>query len=81
MSQKMKKLQILTILFENLKEKSPQLVSSATIAEKLDICLGELRHVLKSMEGIGMIETDPEQQYNLITPKGLSWLQQQYPGN
>ena len=76
MSLKMKKIQILTILFENLKEKPPQLVPSTSIAEKLDICLADLRQLLKSMEGMGVIETDPEQQYNLITPKGLSWLDQ-----
>jgi predicted transcriptional regulator len=76
MSLKMKKIQILTILFENLKEKPPQLVPSTSIAAKLDICLADLRQLLKSMEGMGVIETDPEQQYNLITPKGLSWLDQ-----
>ena len=76
MSLKMKKIQILTILFENLKEKPPQLVPSTSIADKLDICLADLRQLLKSMEGMGVIETDPEQQYNLITPKGLSWLDQ-----
>lgn len=81
MSLKMKKTQVLTILFENLKEKSPQLVPSTSIADNLDMCLADLRQLLKSMEGIGVIETDPEQQYNLITPKGLSWLDQQHPKN
>lgn len=81
MSLKKQKLRILTILFENLKENPPQLVPSSSIANKLDIRLADLRQVLKSMEGMGVIETDPEQQYNLITPKGLSWLGQQYPTN
>jgi ribosomal protein S19E (S16A) len=44
------------------------------------LTLPELRQVLKSMEGMGVIETDPDLQYNLITRKGLAWLEQQAHG-
>jgi len=77
MSLKKHKLQVLSILFENLKETPPQLVSSTSIAGQMDISLPELQQILKSMEGMGIIETDPDQQYNLITHKGLLWLDQQ----
>ncbi len=40
MSLEIKKLQILTISFENLKENPPQLISSTTIVDKLDIDTG-----------------------------------------
>jgi predicted transcriptional regulator len=77
MSLKKHKLQVLSILFENLKETPPQLVSSTSIAGQMDISLPELQQILKSMAGMGIIETDPDQQYNLITHKGLLWLDQQ----
>ena len=77
MSMQEHKLRILTVLSDNLKEVEPQLVSSETIAGRLNMKMTELRQVLKSMEGLGIIETDPDLQYNLITRKGLLWLQHQ----
>jgi DNA-binding IclR family transcriptional regulator len=77
MSMKKHKLRILGILNENLKENRPQLVPSSTIAGQMNMNLPELRQVLKSMEGMGVIETDPDQQYNLITREGLLWFMQQ----
>jgi len=77
MSMQEHKLRILTVLSDNLKEAEPQLVSSETIAGRLNMKMPELRQVLKSMEGHGIIETDPDLQYNLITRKGLLWLQHQ----
>lgn len=74
MSLRKYKLQVLTILSENLAKIQPQLVPSTTIAEQMDMSLPEVKQVLKSMEGSGVIETDPDNQYNLITPKGLQWL-------
>jgi DNA-binding MarR family transcriptional regulator len=74
------KIRILTLLSENLKEIEPELVPSSTIAGRLNIALPELRQVLKSMEGMGVIETDPDLQYNLITRKGLAWLEQRAHG-
>lgn len=77
MSLQKKKIHILTILFKNLRKTNPQLVPSATIAAQLDINLAELQPILKSMEGIGVIQSDPDLQFSLITRKGLAWLDQQ----
>ncbi len=71
------KLQVLTILSENLEVPRPQLVPSSVIAEQMGVHLSELQQVLKCMEGVGVIETDPEQQYNLITQEGVRWLNRQ----
>lgn len=80
MSMQAHKLRILAILSDNLKETRPQLVPSTTIAGRLNMNLPELHQVLKSMAGMGVIETDPDLQYNLITRKGLLWFQQQGQG-
>ncbi len=77
MSLQKKKIHILTILFKNLRKTNPQLVPSATIAAQMDINLAELQTILKSMEGMGVIQSDPDLQFNLITRKGLVWLDQQ----
>lgn len=77
MSLKKKKIHILTILFKNLQETNPQLVSSTTIATHMNLGLPDLQQVLKIMEGMGLIQSDPDQQFSLITRKGLIWLDQQ----
>lgn len=77
MSLKKKKIHILTILFKNLQETNPQLVSSATIAAQMNLGLPDLQQVLKSMDGMGLIQSDPDQQFSLITRRGLIWLDQQ----
>lgn len=77
MSMQENKLRILTVLSDNLKEAEPQLVPSETIAGRLNMKMPELRQLLKSMDGLGIIETDPDLQHNLITRKGLLWLQHQ----
>lgn len=79
MSMNKRKLEVLGILMNNLKEIQPQLVPSSTIAGQLNMNLLELQTVLKSMEGMGVIETDPDLQYNLITREGLQWFEQQRP--
>lgn len=76
---KKQKLRILSILQDNLREIRPQLVPSIRIAGQMNIDLPELQQVLKSMEGMGLIETDPDQQYTLITREGLMWFMQQHP--
>ncbi len=75
MSLKEAKIQVLSILAENLKKTQPQLVPSTFIAEQMKISLVHLHQVLKSMQGGGEIETDPDLQLNLITRKGLQYLQ------
>lgn len=77
MSLKKKKIHVLTILFKNLQETNPQLVSSTTIATQMNLGLPDLQQVLKSMEGMGLIQSDPDQQFSLITRKGLIWLDQE----
>jgi DNA-binding IclR family transcriptional regulator len=79
MSLKKKKIHILTILFKNLQETHPQLVSSVIIAKQMNLGLSDLQPVLKSMEGMGMIQSDPDLQFSLITRKGLLWLDGQSP--
>jgi DNA-binding MarR family transcriptional regulator len=79
MSMKQHKLRILGILRENLRQTPQQLVPSIAIAGQMNMNLPELQQVLKSMEGMGVIETDPDQQYTLITREGLLWYMQQLP--
>lgn len=74
------KLRVLAILSDNLKETPPQLVPSIAIADRMNMNLLELQQVLKVMEGMGVIETDPDLQYSLITREGLHWFKQQGQG-
>lgn len=71
------KLQVLTILSDNLHTPQPQLVPTATIAKKMDIQFPKLHQILKTMDGMGIIQTDSDLQYNLITRKGLNYLEEQ----
>ena len=80
MSLQKHKLRVLAILSENLKEFQPELVPSSKIAGQLNMKLPELQQVLKSMAGMGVIETDPDQQYNLITREGLLWFKERRQG-
>lgn len=68
------KLQVLAILSDNLCTSQPQLVPTTAIAEKMDIQLPKLHQVLKTMDGMGIIQTDSDLQYNLITRKGMNYL-------
>jgi len=68
------KLQVLAILSENLRIPQPQLVPTVTIARKMGVPLPKLNQILKTMDGLGIIQTDSDLQYNLITPKGLNYL-------
>lgn len=71
------KLQVLAILSDNLRTSQPQLVPTAVIAKKMDIQSPKLQQILKVMDSIGIIQTDSDLQYNLITRKGLSYLGEQ----
>lgn len=67
------KLQVLAILTDNLRITQPQLVPSVTIAKQMDMPLAKLKQILKTMDGLGIIQTDSDLEYNLITPKGLHY--------
>lgn len=67
-------LQILTILSQNLQNIQPQLVPTAAIAEAMDLKLPKLHVVLNTMHAIGLIQTNSDLQFNLITRKGLNFL-------
>jgi len=71
------KLQVLAILSDNLRTPQPQLVPTAAIARKMDIQFPKLHQILKTMDGMGIIQTDSDLQYNLITRKGLNYLGEQ----
>ncbi len=79
MALKQQILNVLNILLENLKESQPQLVSSTNIAMEMEISLPQLQPVLKAMKGMGVIESDPDLQYTLITLKGLNYLGERNP--
>lgn len=72
------KMQVLAILSENLNNPSPQLVTTAAIADQMNIGTTELLPLLKTMNGLGVIQTDDDLQYNLITREGLQYLERRY---
>lgn len=65
---------LLEILANNLKNPHPDLMKSDEIARRLKITLGETKQMLRSMHGMGIVESDMEGEYCLITPSGLQWL-------
>ncbi len=67
--------EVLVVMYENLDDPKPKLISSDDLAEKLQVQLSEIRILLKYMEGLGVILTDPDLQHSLITREGVSWLQ------
>lgn len=69
-----KKLHILNILSDNLKNPHPQVVSIETIADGLDLSIIEVRQILLNMDQEGEIESDIDGRYSLITPVGLDRL-------
>ena len=68
-------LQVLTILSKNLQNPQPQTVPTISIAGEMEIQLPRLRVVLNTMNAMGLIQTDSDLQYNLITRKGLNYLE------
>lgn len=79
MLQKDQTLHVLTILWNNLQESHPQLVPAEQIADQMNMDFSILKPVLKAMKGIGVIESDPDLHYTLITQKGLLWLSEHNP--
>ena len=77
MELKQQKIEILSLLFENLNNPKPELLPTSMIERQIDISTKVLQQTLKSMEGMGLIQTDPDFQYNLITREGVSWLKLQ----
>ena len=71
-------LQVLAILLKNLHNPQPQLVPTTAISEEMDIQLPKLHRVLNTMNATGLIQTNSDLQYNLITRKGLNYLGEQY---
>jgi predicted transcriptional regulator len=76
MSLGMKKLQVLSILSDNLKNPQPQLVRSTDIAGKLNMSIKEIQQLLKVMDGMGVIKSNVEGQLSLITRLGVQYLNQ-----
>jgi len=74
-----RQIQILNVLYKNLQNARPKPVPSVAIAGKLGMNLPELRELLTRMNGKGVIQTDLDQRYNLITRKGVTWLDNQRP--
>jgi len=71
---KQQKIQVLAILSDNLNNPHPQPVPTTAIAGKLNISVMELHNILKIMDGLGIIQTDPDLRHNLITRQGLQYL-------
>ena len=69
-----KKILVLSILCENLKNPQPQVVSIDQIADTLQLSIIETRQLLLKMDEAGEIQSDMEGRYSLITPAGLCWL-------
>jgi DNA-binding IclR family transcriptional regulator len=77
MSTNAKKLQVLHILSENLKNPQPQLVPSTDIADRLNWSLKETQLLLKVMHDMGVIESNVDARLSLITREGLHYLHRQ----
>jgi len=66
---------VLSVLVDNIRRsRNPEVVDSNTIARTLNLSISEIKRVVKSMNGMGIIESDIEGQYSLITAKGIDWL-------
>ena len=74
MSMYEQQLQVLAILLKNLHNQQPQLVPTSAIAGEMNMQPPELRLLLSAMNAVGLIQTNSDLQYNLITRKGLSYL-------
>lgn len=66
------KLRVLSLLCDNLKNPHPQVVRTEQIAAALKMNLGETRQLLLRMDELGIIKSDMDCHYSLITPQGLS---------
>jgi predicted transcriptional regulator len=71
------KLKVLKLLAENaINNASPQVMDTDAIASILDIRPAEAKQLLKILHASGLIITNMEEQYSLITQEGIDWLNQ-----
>jgi len=70
------KLNVLTILQDNLNNPQPHVVSLETIAEELQMNLQKTRQLLLCMDQAGLIKIDLDANYALITSEGLNMLRE-----
>ncbi len=71
------KLKVLKLLAENaINNVSPQVMNTDAIAGALDIRPAETKQLLKTLHASGLIITNMEEQYSLITREGIDWLNQ-----
>ncbi len=67
--------QVLRLLAENATNNaSPQVMDTDTIARALHISVGEARQLLRALHASGVIISNLEGQYSLITQEGIQWL-------
>ena len=71
------KLKVLRLLADNaMNNTSPQVLDTDALAGVLDISPTETRQLLKTLHASGLIITNMEEQYSLITREGINWLNQ-----
>ncbi|WP_163336893.1 hypothetical protein [Desulfopila sp. IMCC35008] len=69
------KKEILKVLVENLNNNDhPQIVEADEIARRLNMSQKEIRRIIKMMQQVGEVESDPEGQKLVITRQGLRWM-------
>ncbi len=72
MSRKVKMMDVLQLLARNVESNSkPELVGSSFIASELNLTLAETKRLLSAMNIMGVIQTNMETEYSLITMSGL----------
>lgn len=75
MSSQVLKHKVLRLLAENAwNNTSPQVMDSGTIAGMLEISLPEIKQMLVALHASGVIISNMEGQYSLITQEGIQWL-------
>ena len=68
---------VLKLLADNaINNSSPQVMDSDTIADMLGISRPETTQLLKALHASGVIISNMEGQYSLITQEGMEWLTQ-----
>lgn len=66
---------VLELLAKNAESKvQPDLVDSGRIADELKLTIAETKQILKTMHEMGVIESNMENEYSLITRVGLNRL-------
>lgn len=73
--------QVLEILYDNLNTQQPQVVNSEFIANKLKMNLKDTCQILKIMNSMGVVISDIEGQYSLITQEGVNHLANSKPNH